>query len=258
MTKTDLSETRARLVGGRNLFSISELYHENSKITSSAPGIAQSAESILVAPNGFKRYIHAQRTDLPAPGAGPVSSILSAIVSRRSSRQYSAGALKLDTVSDLLFYSLGTSDRGCRRCLPSAGGLYPLELYVISINVEGLVSGLYHYDVRSHGLSQLEEGDFRPRLAKAIFIDEAINTAGAVFMLTGVFGRSKIKYGERAYRFVLLEAGHAMQNICLTGTVLGLGTCPVGGFVDDNINDLLNVDGIEEAALYGVTIGYPA
>jgi SagB-type dehydrogenase family enzyme len=104
----------------------------------------------------------------------------------------------------------------------------------------------------------LEEGDCCPRLAKAVFIEGAVEKAGAVFVLTGVFGRSKIKYGERAYRFVLLEAGHAMQNICLTGTVLGLGACPVGGFIDDDINDLLNVDGVEEAALYAVTIGLPA
>ena len=93
------------------------------------------------------------------------------------------------------------------------------------------------------------------RLAKTIFIEEALEKAGIVIVLTGVFGRSKIKYGERAYRFVLFEAGHAMQNICLTGTVFGLGTCPVGGFVDDNMNDLLNIDGIEEAALYAVTVG---
>lgn len=255
---SNLSEISARLTGERNPFSISELYHENSKIVSSAPGIPHSVESILIAPNGFKRYQYAQRTRLPSPEEQPASCLLSAISDRRSCRQYSDNAIKLEAVSELLYYSLGISDDNYRRCTPSAGGLYPLELYVVSINVEGLPPGLYHYDVRSHCLSHLEDGDFRPQLMKAIFIKETVQTSGAIIMLTGVFGRSKIKYGERAYRFVLFEAGHAMQNICIAGTVLGLGTCPVGGFVDDGLNDLLNIDGIDEAALYAVTIGCPA
>ena len=252
--KKDRSELYAPLLGSRNLFSVSELYHENSKITSSAPGIALSAESIIVAPTGFKRYMHAERKSLPPAGTGTSSATLSAIVERRSCRQYSGTALKLEDLSELLFYSLGISGE-YRRCSPSAGGLYPLELYVVSINVDGLASGLFHYDVRSHSLSGLGEGDFRPQITSSVFIKEAVKDAGAVMILTGVFGRSKIKYGERAYRFVLLEAGHAMQNICLASTVIGLGTCPIGGFIDDHVNDLLDIDGIEEAALYLVTVG---
>lgn len=258
-TVTQISEIRARLVGARNLFAISELYHENSKIVASASGISQSAESILVAPSGFKRYQYAQQTGLPAPGGSrEAAGVLSAIVDRRSCRTYSGAQLRLDAVSDLLFHSLGMLDRVYyHRCTPSAGGLYPLELYLISINVQGLAPGLYHYDVRSHAVSHLERGDLRPRLLKAIFIEEAVQTASAIIVLSGVFARSKIKYGERAYRFTLLEAGHVMQNICLAGTVLRLGMCPVGGFVDDHLNDLLAVDGIDEAALYAVTIGIP-
>jgi SagB-type dehydrogenase family enzyme len=255
---TDVSTARARLVGERNLFSISELYHENSKITLSAPRIEQSAKSILVAPTGFKRYVHALRAALPAPRVPQPASLWAAIVQRQSCRTYSGLPLGLESISELAFYTLGTTDRGYRRCLPSAGGLYPLELYVVSVNVNGLESGLYHYDVRSHSLSQLTQEDCRPKLVKMIFIEEAVEKAAAIIILAGVFGRSKIKYGERAYRFVLLEAGHAMQNICLAATALGLGACPVGGFIDDNMNDLLDVDGIEEAALYAVTIGLPA
>ena len=239
------------------MFSVSELYHENSKITTTAPGISLSAESIMVAPTGFKRYMHAERKSLPPPGTGTSADILAAIVKRRSCRQYSGAPLKLESISELLFYALGISGE-YRRCSPSAGGLYPLELYLVSINVEGLATGLYHYDVRSHDLCLLEHGDFRPELTKSVFIKESVQEAAAAIILTGVFGRSKIKYGERAYRFVLFEAGHVMQNICLTSTVLGLGTCPIGGFIDDNLNDLLDVDGIEEAPLYLATIGSPA
>lgn len=254
---TDPAEIRARLVGSRNLFSVSELYHENSKITRSAPRIAQSTESILVAPSGFKRYVHSPPRDLPPPGADG-SSLLSVLRARRSCRTYAGEPLSLEAVSELAFHALGTPDGGYRRCVPSAGGLYPLELYVVALDVTGLDAGLYHYDVRSHALRQLEEGDCRSRLAQTVFIEDAVAKAGAMMVLTSVFGRSKIKYGERAYRFALLEAGHVMQNICLAATVLGLGTCPVGGFIDDTMNDLLDVDGIEEAALYAVTIGRPA
>jgi SagB-type dehydrogenase family enzyme len=254
----DVSDVRARLVGTRNLFSVSELYHENSKITRSAPGMAQSAESIRVAPDGFKRYMHAPHVALPAPRANQPSSLWDVILQRRSCRTYSGESIGLESVSDLAFYALGLPGTGYRRCLPSAGGLGPLELYVAAMNVDGLNPGLYHYDVRSHSLTLLAPGDCRPSLIKATFIKEAIEKAAAVIILSGVFGRSKIKYGERAYRFVLLEVGHAMQNACLAATALGIGVCPIGGFIDDNLNDLLDVDGIEEAALYAVSIGVRA
>jgi SagB-type dehydrogenase family enzyme len=254
----DSSELRARLVGSRSLFSVSELYHENSKIIASAPGIKPSAESILVAPNGFKRYMHSERIGLGSRPSEPVSPGLSAITQRRSCREYSGAAVGLGAISELLFYGGGLSVDGLHRCSPSAGGLYPLEFYAISLNVGGLGAGAYHYDVREHGLSEVALGQFRQKLGKIIFIAAAVEKAAAVLVITGVLGRSKIKYGERGYRFTLLEAGHAMQNICLAGTVLGLGTCPVGGFVDDGMNEILDVDGVEEAAIYAVTVGVPA
>jgi SagB-type dehydrogenase family enzyme len=254
LDRLDLYETRARLVGSRNLFSVSELFHENSKIVSCAPRISQSSESILVALNGFKRYVHAEQVTLAEPQRR--QPVLSAIVERQSCRRYSSAQIGVDVLSVLAFHALGIS-AGHRRCLPSAGGLYPLELYILAMNVEGLGPGLYHYDARLHSLDVLTSGDLRPALTEAIFIEEAAQTAAAAIVLTGVFGRSKIKYGERAYRFALLEAGHAMQNLCLVTTVLGIGSCPVGGFIDDHLNDLLDIDGIEEAALYAMTVGIP-
>jgi SagB-type dehydrogenase family enzyme len=252
-----VSMARARLVGERDLFSISELYHENSRIIAAAPGSAQSRESILIAPAGFKRYVHAERT-AAMPSRTDLSVPLSdAILQRRSCRVYSDESLRAAVVADLAFYAIGISERGARRCLPSAGGLYPLELYIVSLNVDGLVPAVYHYDVRAHGLTEVRRENCRPALAAAMFIETAVETAAAVLILSAVFGRSKIKYGERAYRFALIEAGHAMQNLCLAATALGVGACPVGGFVDDAINDLIDVDGVEEAALYAATVGVP-
>jgi SagB-type dehydrogenase family enzyme len=252
---TDISKIRGRLLGERNLFSVSELFHENSRISRSAPRIAQSPQSALVAPTGFKRYIYAPRVALPDPRAAGTESVWDIMTSRRSVRSYSGRDIDLQCVSDLAFYALGTPDKGKRRCVPSGGGLYPLELYVVAARVERLPAGLYHYDPRSHELCDLGRADCLASVKRAVFIPEAMDNAAAVFVLTAVFGRSKIKYGERAYRFSLLEAGHVMQNICLAATALRLGACPVGGFVDDDMNDLLDVDGVEEAVLYGAVVG---
>ncbi|MER8523668.1 SagB/ThcOx family dehydrogenase [Mesorhizobium sp. M1076] len=252
---TDISKIRNRLLGERNLFSVSELFHENSRISRSSPRIAQSAQSALVAPAGFKRYIYAPRIALPDPRTAERDSIWDNMASRRSVRSYSGQEIDLQRVSDLAFYALGTTEKGARRCVPSGGGLYPLELYVVVARVEQLPSGLYHYDPRSHALCELGRVDCMASVKKAVFIPEAVDNAAAVFVLTAVFGRSKIKYGERAYRFSLLEAGHVMQNICLAATALRLGVCPVGGFIDDKMNDLLDVDGVEEAVLYAALVG---
>lgn len=251
----DVSDARSRLLGERNLFSVSEIFHENSKINQCAPSFAQSASSALVAPTGFKRYIYAPRKALPAARAVDTASLWKTMSGRRSIRHYSGGNVSIECISDLAFYALGTAEGGQRRSVPSGGGLYPLELYVISARVPNLSAGLYHYEPRSHALSELNRTDCLSTIRDATFIPEATKDAAAVLILTAVFGRSKIKYGERAYRFALLEAGHVMQNICLTATALGLGSCPIGGFVDDKLNDLLDVDGVEEAVLYAALIG---
>src|SRR5207244_3796852 len=109
------------------------------------------------------------------------------VLRRRSCRSYSGAAIEVQALSDLMYGALGVSELGQARCLPSAGGLYPLELYVVSVNVTGLEPGLFHYDARTHGLSHLACGDFRPELRKAVFIQDAVERAAAVLILSGVF-----------------------------------------------------------------------
>lgn len=246
-------EARKQLVGDRDLFSVSELCHENSKITAAAPGVAISREVIRVAPSGFKRYQHAKCTPLPEPK--PLDGNLwDSVIGRRSCRTYSGRPLEIEQLGTLAFLMHGIQASG-RRTVPSAGGLYPLELYVISGNVTGRSPGLDHYDPRQHGLTRLASGDFLQNIAEAIFVPEALEGAAAVFVLSAMFGRSKVKYGERAYRFALMEAGHATQNLCLAAEAAGLGACPIGGFIDDQMNDLIHVDGVEEAVLYLGIVG---
>jgi SagB-type dehydrogenase family enzyme len=250
----DLTEARRRLLGARDLFAPSELFHENSKITASAAHFTMSAGAQSVAARGFKRFQHARREPLPRPVHDQLADVITA---RRSCRAFSGAALALSDLSHLTYLALGTQGDG-RRCLPSAGGLYPLDLYVAAGNVDGLDPGLMHYDPLGHALSRLTDGSPLQAVRDAVFIPEALDGAAAVFLITAVFGRSKIKYGERAYRFALMEAGHATQNLLLAATDRGLGSCPVGGFIDDRLHDLIGVDGVEEAVLYACIVGHPA
>jgi SagB-type dehydrogenase family enzyme len=256
LTIADVDEARERLVGARNMFSVSEVFHENSRIIAAVPGFVQAAAAATVAPHGFKRYLHMPRTRLPPVADAPIGDLGDAIRRRRSSRSHGGASLSQQQLATLAFLTIGCQADN-RRCLPSAGALYPLELYVAVSRVAGLVPGLYHYDPRGHALAQLRDHDCIEAISDAVFLPEVREGAGAVLLLSAMFGRSKLKYGERAYRFALLEAGHAMQNLLLVATSLGLGSCPVGGFIDDRLNDLLDIDGVEEALLYACIIGVP-
>jgi len=141
------------------------------------------------------------------------------------------------------------------RTAPSPGGLFPIELYCISLQVDGLKKGLYFYDALAHTLEAIIEKDLTETLKKAVYLEDTVSKASACIVLKGVMPRVKFKYGERGYRFALLEAGHIAQNLLLAAQAEGLGSVPIGGFVDSEINNMLNVDGCEEAAVYLVLIG---
>lgn len=143
------------------------------------------------------------------------------------------------------------------RAVPSAGGLYPLELYVVTRHVEGVPDGLHHYHVLDHGLELLRSGDLRRELGRCLLGQHECAGANVVCLFTAVFERTLRKYGARGYRYALLEAGHAAQNLCLLAVERGLGSICLGGFADTRLNRCLGVDGVEEAALYGVAIGHP-
>jgi SagB-type dehydrogenase family enzyme len=142
--------------------------------------------------------------------------------------------------------------------VPSAGGLYPLEIFVLIQRVEGAADGLHHYDVWNHALEPVANGpvfeDFRPAVLAYPFVQEA----NVLFFLTAVFTRTQKKYGPRGYRYVLLEAGHSAQNLCLLAAHNGLGSLCIGGFFDTQVNRLLRLDTAKEGAVYAVGVGYPA
>jgi SagB-type dehydrogenase family enzyme len=179
-----------------------------------------------------------------------------AIEARRSVRDHSSAPLPLEGLSRLLYAAQGiTEARWGFRAAPSAGALYPIELYAAVHNVTGLERGLYHYTVAEHGLELLRRGDLRAAVVQAGLGQDFLGQANVCFILSAVFQRTRWKYRERTYRYVLLEAGHIGQNLYLAATSMGLGACAVGAFLDDQFDGLLGLDGKEEAVLYVISVG---
>jgi SagB-type dehydrogenase family enzyme len=147
----------------------------------------------------------------------------------------------------------------CERPVPSGGGLYPLELYLVVRAVDGLVPGVYHYVAAAHALERLRDVALPERFVTYLFMNQAyFAEAALVAVLTAMPERSLWRYGERGYRYLLLEAGHVGQNLNLAAAALGLGTCNAGGFFDDELAGLLRADVEREVPLYAVAVGHPA
>jgi SagB-type dehydrogenase family enzyme len=211
-------------------------------------------------PGPYKDYPEAPRVQLPAPKKEGGMPVWEAIKGRRSVRDFGTSPLSAADLSQILWASQGeTKAVGgyALRTAPSAGALYPVETYVSVQRVAGVELGIYHYGVKEHELEQLRNGDFREALARAALDQGFLAEAAAVLVWTAVFGRSKWKYKERAYRYVYLDAGHIAQNAALAAVALGLGSCQVAALYDDEVNALLGVDGKEESILYMTAIGRP-
>ena len=202
-----------------------------------------------------------RRTGLAAaelpPGKPLRERLDDALRARRSTRAYGDAPISLDELASLLraaYGVTGTLAGQQLRCAPSGGALYPLELYVVAAEVAGLEPGLYHYDPLRDVLERVR-GAQRRELEGLTPYDELVVPSAAVVAISAVFWRSRFKYGARAYRFALLEAGHAAQNYLLAATALGLSACPVGGFFDRRVDALLGIDGLHEASLYLLPVG---
>ncbi len=233
---------------------VGEVYHQWSK-----PGYAHILGLLSDwggQPARHKTYADAERIALPDPGGYRGLSLEEAVEKRRSVRNYSGETLSAEALSRLLHAAQGITDaRRGFRAAPSAGALYPIELYAVVHNVAGLEPGLYHYAVREHALELLQRGDLRLAMMQVGLGQGLLGDANVCFALSAIFQRTRWRYRERTYRYVLLEAGHIGQNLYLAATSMGLGACAVGAFDDDRLNALLGLDGKEEAALYVIAIG---
>jgi SagB-type dehydrogenase family enzyme len=249
-----------------------EIYHENSKqrrndldFNRRVHYLTRSTFFHQILARTFKTYPGTEVVSLPRPKPSPGPGFEHTVVLRRSIRRFTGDSLELAELARLLLFGCGLTgqlqpagEAGSPqpvRAAPSAGAVYPVEIYLVVSSVKGLDAGIYHYSVDRHVLELLRVGTFGEILASAASDPATFTRAAVAFVITGMFGRSHFKYGERAYRFTLLEAGHICQNLLLAVTELGLGAVPVGGFIDEEVNALIDLDGVDEAALYLVAVG---
>ena len=196
-----------------------------------------------------------EKIALPKPMLSGKKSLEETLATRRSVRSYSVQALSLEQLSQLLWAAQGvTSEQGFRTA-PSAGALYPLEVYAVVGRVEGLGVGVYKYLPSEHRLQKVQSGDQREALAKAALSQSPVRDAAVDLVITAVYERTMRKYGERGRRYVHIEVGHVGQNICLQATAFGLGACTVGAFSDEQVKKTLALP-TEEEPLYILSVGH--
>jgi len=192
--------------------------------------------------------------ELPEPRLQSEVSIEETLLRRRSVREYASVPLTLDQVSQLLWAAQGiTSQRGGRTA-PSAGALYPLELYVAVGNVENLAPGVYKYRPERHELFKISNDDVRGELAKAALGQGWVKEGAIDIVIAAVYERTTRKYGDRGVKYVHMEAGHAAQNICLQAVALDLGIVTVGAFLDDQVRSTMGMPE-DEVPLYVIPVG---
>lgn len=188
--------------------------------------------------------------NLPKAKSTGTMSLEESISKRRSKRGYSSKELTLEQISQLLWSAQGITDskRGYRAA-PSAGALYPLEIYLVTKD------GLYHYTPEGHKLELVKSEDLRPGLTKAAWGQRFITEAPISIVICAVYARVSSRYGFRGNRYVEIEVGHAAENIHLQAVALGLGSVPVGAYGDDAVSTLLELPKNEEP-LYIIPVGY--
>jgi SagB-type dehydrogenase family enzyme len=191
---------------------------------------------------------------LPDPVQKSDTSIEAALLARRSVRSYQDIPLTLAEISQLLWAAQGiTSPRGLRTA-PSAGALYPLEIYVVAGNVTDLPDGVYNYRPDKHELAKMLDGDKRNELCNAALGQTSVRNAAAVIVISAAYERTTVKYGDRGIQYVHMESGHAAQNVFLQAVPLNLGAVVIGAFYDDAVKKVLKMPESEQP-LYIMPVG---
>ena len=193
---------------------------------------------------------------LPEPRYDSDVSIEQTLLQRRSIRSYTGEPLTLQEVSQLLWAAQGITDTKGYRTAPSAGALYPLDLYVVVGDVEGLSAAVYKYKADAHELRLIIDGDKRSELADAALSQLCVEESALAIVFVAVYERTTVKYGERGIRYVHIEVGHAAQNLCLQATAMGLGVVTIGAFHDEQVTELLNLPQ-DENPFYIIPVGSP-
>lgn len=207
----------------------------------------------------YKSYENAiSRVSLPKPEFSPDIQFWDIINKRHSTRAFKNEPISKMELSLLLHGQTGLTrvfPKFAFRTIPSAGGLFPLEIYVAINNVSEIEQGIYHYNIEKHELECLKQGDFSKTVADACYGQRMVAKSAINFIWTAIIERTRITYGERAYRFIYLDCGHLGQNFYLAAEALGLNACVVGAYYDDDINQILDLDETKEFAIYMGVVG---
>lgn len=246
---------------------LSEIFHENTKLhdvklPNAQPPLAQYAFEEMAAMSGAgKIYPGLPRVSL-APAEQAAQTFPAVLRQRRSVRAFGSAPMSFEALSWVLDLSYGVTSESAHggfvqryRAAPSAGALYPAEIYLYARNVVGLPQGLYHYSPVKRAVARICAGDLTADVRAACARQDYVRQAAVTIFITGVFERTRRKYGERGYRYALLDIGHLGQNLCLAATAAGVAIMTTCGFFDDDVNRLLGVDGLDEAAAYVAFLG---
>jgi SagB-type dehydrogenase family enzyme len=239
----------------------SKFFHRASKDTSDG-GAVRIPKDTKDWPEEWKTVVYksyGKLLQLPLPATFN-SALFTHIAQRQSRDAFSGVALSLKELSSILKYSCGeigpTESGMIHRAQPSGGARYPIEAYVLVFQESAeLPTGVYHYNVKHHSLDIVWKRQFSKKDIANLFSYEWVQNSSAALILTGVFSRTKMKYGQRGLRYVLLEAGHIGQNVYLTSQELGIGCTAMGGSKDGMIEDLLGIDGESESLVYSLILG---
>jgi SagB-type dehydrogenase family enzyme len=220
--------------------------------------LARSPELQQTAARAGRTHEHRPGVALPRGGL-PATTLRDALALRRSGRGTERRPLALAELGAVLEAAYAAAASACgpemsRRPVPSGGALYPLEVYVLALAVEGLAPSVHHYNPFRHrleALGPLADAD----IAAALVDPTLVPVSAALVVITAVFWRTRFKYGARGYRFALLEAGHVGHSAVLAATALGLPALPVGGFYDRRLDALVGADGLDEASVYAIVLG---
>jgi SagB-type dehydrogenase family enzyme len=230
------------------------LYHLNSAVWTNAEAYAEPH---------LPHYREAEGETVALPPQNGESPLGELIARRRSCRAFAPVHLGAEALGGILHAAYGIVDRTeptpgwglFRRAVPSAGGLYPLDVYVAAERVDGVADGVYRYVPVAHELERVSAAAPPAALRAQLLQPELTRNANALIFVTAEFARTLSKYGPRGYRYVLLECGHVAENVCLASAERGLDTLCMGGFSDDGVNGALGLDGAQHAAIYAVAVG---
>jgi SagB-type dehydrogenase family enzyme len=240
-----------------------EIFHENSKLSEYDRFLPDELMAVYL--NQLSESLSfdtCTEVPLPTTRTGFQLSLEEAMTRRETTRNLTPSTLSIEDLATLLHYAYGITrdnketvfQRGFR-VVPSADAFYPLEIFFHALHIEGLSTGLYHFNPTRNSVSVLRGSDHSGLIARGLTQKHLAISASLIVFITAMFERTILKYGNRGYRFVLLEAGHVAQNINLAATGLNLACVNIGGYFDAHIDSVLGIDGLTHSTVYMVAIG---